>query len=246
MQLIKGDQLYSGKAKTLYQTNDPNLLIVEFRDDTSAFDGVKIEKLSNKGHVNCALNAHIMQSLEQAGIATHLVEHTSAVESVVKHLKMIPLECVVRNIAFGSLCRRLGVEERKPLSPPLFELFLKNDELHDPLVTREHARAFSWASTEQLDKMQSMSLQIHTHLTEIFAKVGLTLVDAKYEFGVDINGQLCLGDEISPDSCRIWDAQTQKSLDKDRFRKDMGEVISAYEEIAMRLGVKLQHRIATS
>jgi phosphoribosylaminoimidazole-succinocarboxamide synthase len=240
MLLEKGRQLYSGKEKTLYQTNDPSLLIIEFRDDTSAFDGVKIEKLTNKGCVNCALNTFLMQSLEQAGIATHLVKKMGAIDAVVKHLDMIPLECVVRNIAFGSLCRRLGVEERKPLSEPLFELFYKNDELHDPLVTREHACAFSWATTEQLDQMQSVSLHIHTHLTEMLAQVGLILVDAKYEFGVDVSGQLCLGDEISPDSCRIWDAETQKSLDKDRFRKDMGGVIGAYEEIAKRLGVTIQ------
>lgn len=235
----KGALLYRGKVKSMYETDDVNYLLAEFRDDTTAFDGEKHELLTHKGMVNNLISAHIMQVLAKAGIPTHFVKLLSPTESLVKRLRMIPLESVIRNIASGSLCRRFGIAANAPLSPPLYETFFKSDVLHDPLATREHALAFSWASEEELDLMREYTFKINQVLLELFAAAGMALVDSKYEFGVDASGTLCLGDEISPDSCRIWDTQTLRPLDKDRFRKDLGGVVEAYEEIAQRLGVKL-------
>ncbi len=235
---LKRDKLYQGKAKTLYQTDDPDLLIADFRDDTTAFDGEKKATLQDKGSVNNQISAFIMQYLERHGVATHFVAKLSTHETLVKKLKMIPLECVVRNVAAGSLCRRLGIQEKMELKPPLFEFFLKNDALHDPLVTEDHALAFAWATQNQMDSMRSYTLRINALLQTLFSEAGMILVDSKYEFGVGSDGEIYLGDEISPDSCRIWDAHTHEVLDKDRFRKDMGRVIESYKEIAHKLGVE--------
>jgi phosphoribosylaminoimidazole-succinocarboxamide synthase len=231
--------LYSGKVKSLYETDDPNLLLAEFRDDTTAFDGEKHEKLDRKGMVNNLISAFIMEVLADSGVPTHHVKTLSPNESLVKRLKMIPLESVIRNIAAGSLCKRLGIRPNTQLNPPLYELFLKNDELHDPMVTEDHALSFHWATQPQLDKMRELTCTINQILRELFANADMILVDFKVEFGVDSEGDVCLGDEISPDSCRIWDSKTQEPLDKDRFRKDMGGVVDAYEEIAQRLGIKI-------
>lgn len=231
-------QLYSGKAKTLYTTADKDFLIVDFRDDTSAFDGVKKAKLSRKGMVNNYFNAFIMQQLEKAGIPTHFVKLFSENESIVKHLDMIKVECVVRNIAAGSLCRRLGVQEGLEFDPPLFEFFLKNDELHDPMINDNHILTFGWAKQEEINKMKELTLKVNQVLKPLFRKVGMLLVDYKLEFG-RYKDEIVLGDEFTPDGCRIWDVETRKSLDKDRFRKDMGDVIEGYEEAAHRLGVKI-------
>lgn len=239
MQLEKKELLYSGKAKSLFTTSDSDLLIAEFRNDTSAFDGVKVEQLDRKGYVNNQISAFIMERLEEAGIPTHFECLLSPTETVVRKLTMIPLENVVRNIAAGSLCRRLGVSPNMELTPPLHELFLKNDELHDPMVNDNHALSFGWATQEQLDQMRSLSLQINEVLAALFQAAGMMFVDGKYEFGVDAKGVVRLGDEISPDSCRIWDASSKESLDKDRFRKDMGGVVEHYELIAKQLGVSL-------
>jgi phosphoribosylaminoimidazole-succinocarboxamide synthase len=236
----KQQVLYKGKAKTLYQTSEPGLLISEFRDDTTAFDGEKCEQLSLKGATNNLISAHISEVLHKAGVPTHFVSVLSDTESVVKQLKMIPLENVVRNIAAGSLCRRLGIAPNTELNPPLHELFLKNDELHDPMVNDNHALSFGWATEEQLRTMKTLSLKINEVLRDMFKKAGLILVDSKYEFGVGLDGKIYLGDEISPDSCRIWDETTRESLDKDRFRKDLGNVIESYRIIAERLGVSLK------
>ena len=236
MNLSKQKLLYSGKAKSLYTTEDASYLIADFRDDTTAFDGAKKEALENKGKINCAISGVLLRYLHENGIPTHQVKQISEHEVLVHKLQMLPLECVVRNVAAGSICRRLGIAEKKPLSPPLFEFFYKNDELHDPLVTREHALAFAWATTEEMDAMQKLSLRIHSLLTEFFAARGMLLVDAKYEFGINDAGQIVLADEVSPDSCRIWDAETGNPMDKDRFRHDMGGVMDAYAEIARRLG----------
>lgn len=236
--MIKKSVLYCGKAKTMYETDDPQFLIVDFRDDTSAFDGLKKAALEDKGYINNKISSFIMQHLADNGIPTHFVKALSAQEALVKRLKMIPLECVVRNVAAGSLCRRLGVKEGMALSPPLFEFFLKNDDLHDPLVTNHHALAFGWATSSQMEIMYDYTLKINALLQTLFSKAGMILVDSKYEFGVDSNGNVCLGDEISPDSCRIWDAETGDVLDKDRFRKDMGNVIEFYKVIAEKLGIK--------
>lgn len=231
--------LYSGKVKSMYETDNPHFLLADFRDDTTAFDGEKHEKLANKGLINNLISAHIMRILADEGIPTHFVELLSPNESIVKKLRMIPLESVIRNIAAGSLCRRLGIESGITLATPLYEIFLKNDALHDPMVTAEHALAFGWATEAELAKMREYTFDINRVLVDLFAAAGMTLVDSKYEFGVDYTGQICLGDEISPDSCRIWDTETKRPLDKDRFRKDLGGVVEAYEEIAQRLGVKI-------
>ena len=236
--VTKKKLLYSGKAKSLFETDRPDFLIAEFRDDTTAFDGEKHEKLADKGVVNNLINAHIMQALAKAGVPTHFEKQLSPNETVVKRLTMVPLECIVRNTAAGSLCRRLGVESGLSLNPPLYELFLKNDELHDPMINDNHALNFGWATREQLDQMQVHTLKINEVLCDLFSEVGLQLVDAKFEFGMS-DGVMYLGDEISPDSCRIWDAKTRETLDKDRFRQDMGGVVDAYQEIARRFGIEL-------
>ncbi len=239
MAVQKRELLYSGKAKSLFNTDQEDLLISEFRDDTTAFDGVKREKLANKGSVNNQINAHIMQVLQKAGVPTHFKEILSPNECVVRRLKMIPLESVIRNVAAGSLCRRLGVTSGIQLDPPLYELFLKNDELHDPLVNENHAISFGWATQAQMDRMQELTFKINEILTQLFVKAGLLLVDAKYEFGEGSDGEIYLGDEISPDSCRIWDKVTHEPLDKDRFRKDLGNVVASYQLIAEHLGIEL-------
>lgn len=233
---VKKNLLYTGKAKSMYETDDPNLLITDFRDDTTAFDGAKHEKLARKGMVNNQISAYLMTVLRDHGVPTHFEQLLSPHEVLVKRLQMIPLECVVRNMAAGSLTRRLGIELATPLQPPLYELFLKNDVLHDPMISEHHALSFGWATLEQLKQMQHWSLKINEILKELFDQHDLILVDAKYEFGC-FNHDIYLGDEISPDSCRIWDKKTKESLDKDRFRKDLGNVVESYEIIAKRLGV---------
>lgn len=232
------EALYSGKAKTLYRTDDPDILVMRFRDDTSAFDGEKVERLERKGRVNNKFNAHIMQVLQTAGIETHFVELLSDHDSLVRSMKMIPVECVVRNIAAGSLCRRLGVEEGIDLSPPVFEFFLKNDALHDPMINDSHIISFAWANAEEIAAMKVATLKCNEILTRLFKDAGLLLVDYKLEFG-RYQGRLVLGDEFSPDGCRLWDAETRKKLDKDRFRQGLGDVIEGYEEVAKRLGIAL-------
>lgn len=238
MQPTKSDLLYSGKAKSVFNTSNPDYMIMEFRNDTSAFDGKKVEQLDRKGMVNNYFNAHVMQLLNEAGIVTHFEEILSEQESLVKRLDMIPLECVIRNISAGSLSKRLGVEEGLELNPPTFELFLKNDELGDPMVNEYHAASFGWAKPEHISKMKELSFKVNEVLQTLFAKAGILLVDYKLEFGL-FKGEICLGDEFSPDGCRLWDAQTREKLDKDRFRKNMGNVVESYEQVAERIGVKL-------
>ncbi len=231
--------LYAGKAKSVFKTDDPDLYVMEFRNDTSAFDGAKKAQLERKGEVNNRINTFIMERLAEAGIPVHLVERLDATHALVRRLEMLPLECVVRNVAAGSLCRRLGVEEGRTLTPPTFELFLKNDELHDPFVNRSHALAFGWADESQLDEMERLTLKANDVLSRLFDEAGMKLVDYKLEFGIS-EGQMLLGDEFSPDGCRIWDKATGEKMDKDRFRQDLGDVIGFYEEVARRLGVPLE------
>jgi len=235
----KREQLYAGKAKSVFATDDPDRLVLLFRDDTSAFDGTKIERLARKGAVNNRFNAFIMEQLANVGIPTHYERLISNTESVVKRLAMLPLECVVRNIAAGSLCRRLGVEEGRDLQPPTFELFLKNDALHDPMVNDSLAVTFGWASAAQLSRMRELSYAVNEALKPLFAGGGLLLVDYKLEFG-RFRGEILVGDEFTPDGCRVWDAETRKKLDKDRFRQGLGEVVEGYEEVARRLGIPAQ------
>ena len=231
-------ELYSGKAKTVYTTDEENKLILHFRNDTSAFDGEKVEQLDRKGMVNNKFNAFIMQKLEAAGVPTHFEKLLSDEESLFKRLDMLPIECVVRNISAGSLCRRLGVEEGLDLDPPTFEFFLKNDALHDPMINDAHIITFKWATQDEIDQMKALTFKVNDILKALFADAGMLLVDYKLEFG-RYQGELMLGDEFSPDGCRLWDAATRKKLDKDRFRQGLGGVIEAYEEVAQRLGVDL-------
>ncbi|WP_371365732.1 phosphoribosylaminoimidazolesuccinocarboxamide synthase [Pseudomonas sp. QL9] len=234
----KREELYRGKAKSVYTTDDADRLVLLFRNDTSAFDGKRIEQLDRKGMVNNKFNAFIMQKLEEAGIPTQFDKLLSDNEVLVKKLAMIPVECVVRNYAAGSLVRRLGVEEGLQLTPPTFELFLKNDALGDPFINESHVQAFGWATLEQLAQMKAYSFKVNEVLNRLFDDAGLLLVDFKLEFGV-FHGQIVLGDEFSPDGCRLWDKETRKKMDKDRFRQGLGDVIEAYEEVAQRLGVPL-------
>ncbi len=234
----KRQQLYAGKAKSVFATDDADYVVLSFRDDTSAFDGEKVEQLSRKGEVNNKFNAFIMQTLSDAGIPTHFAKLLNNTESLVKRMQMIPVECVVRNVASGSLVRRLGVEDGMELNPPVFEFFLKNDALHDPMVNEYHIATFGWATDAQVQQMKQLTFKVNEVLKKLFADAGMILVDYKLEFGV-FHDEVILGDEFSPDGCRLWDAETRKKLDKDRFRQGLGGVIEAYEEVAKRIGVPL-------
>lgn len=231
--------LYSGKAKSLFLTENPKLLVMEFRDDTSAFDGERIEKLDRKGMVNNRFNAFVLEKLESAGVATHFEKLLSDTESLVKCLEMIPVECVIRNIATGSLCKRYGIDDGLELNPPTFEFFLKDDARHDPLINDYHIESFGWASPAEVEVMKKVTFQVNDALGELFRSEGMILVDFKVEFG-RFEGELLLGDEFTPDGCRLWDMETRKKLDKDRFRRGLGGVVEAYEEVAARLGVDLE------
>ena len=232
----KREEIYKGKAKSVYRTDDPDLFVMHYRNDTSAFDGTKVEKLADKGRVNNLFNAFIMEKLLAAGIKSHFVKVLNDTDSLVKKLQMIPVECVVRNLAAGSICRRYGIAEGAEINPPTFEFFLKNDALHDPMINDSHIISFGWATQAQIVAMKELTFQVNTVLKKLFADAGMLLVDYKLEFGM-YKGELLLGDEFSPDGCRIWDAQTRKKMDKDRFRQDLGNVIEAYKEVGQRLGV---------
>ena len=235
----RGELLYEGKAKSIYATDDPQQVIIHYRDDTSVGDGARIEQLENKGKINNQFNAFIMQHLQQHGVDTHFVKLLNPEESVVRHLNMSPVECVVRNYAAGSMCRRLGVEEGLKLNPVTFEFFLKNDALHDPMINDSLIETFGWASAEEVAVMKELTFKVNDILYKLFDKAGLILVDFKLEFG-RFDGTMMLGDEFSPDGCRIWDAKTLKKLDKDRYRQELGGVTEAYIEVAERLGIPLE------
>lgn len=234
----KRQELYRGKAKTVFETDDPSRFILHFRDDTSAFDGERIEQLDHKGRVNNLFNAFVMERLASAQIPTHFEKVLNDRESVVKRLDMIPVECVVRNVAAGSLTKRLGIAEGTELRSPIFELFLKNDALHDPMINESHIEAFGWAKADEIGQMRALTLRANDILKKLFDEVGIILVDYKLEFG-RFDGAIVLGDEFSPDGCRLWDKTTREKLDKDRFRRSLGGVVEAYQEVARRIGVKL-------
>ncbi|MFN3713258.1 MAG: phosphoribosylaminoimidazolesuccinocarboxamide synthase [Alcanivoracaceae bacterium] len=236
----KREELYAGKAKSVYATDNPDLLVMHFRNDTSAFDGKKREQLDRKGAVNNQFNAFIMDKLKAAGIPTHMEKQISADESLVKRLEMIPVECVVRNVAAGSLCRRLGVTEGQELNPPTYELFLKNDALGDPMINDSHAITFGWATETQLARMKELTFRANEVLRKLFLDGDMLLVDYKLEFGV-FKGEVLLADEFSPDGCRLWDRHTREKLDKDRFRQDLGNVVESYEEVGRRLGMTFSY-----
>jgi len=232
----KREELYAGKAKSVYKTDDPDLLIMHFRDDTSAFDGKKLEQLERKGKVNNIFNAFIMEKLKAAGIPTHFEKRLNDRESLVKRMTMMPVECVIRNISAGSLVRRLGVEEGLELNPPTYELFLKNDAQGDPMINESLCITFGWATEAQLTEMKALTYKVNSVLKQLFDDAGMLLVDYKLEFGV-FKDKVVLGDEFSPDGCRLWDKTTREKMDKDRFRQGLGGVIEAYEEVGRRLGI---------
>lgn len=234
----KQNLLYTGKAKSVYETDNLDYLILHFRNDASAFNGEKIAQLDRKGKVNNRFNTFIMQKLQEAGVETHFERQLSDDEVLVKRLKMIPVECVVRNYAAGGLVKRLGLTEGQPLVPPTYELFYKDDKLGDPMLSESTAIALGYASADELAQMHALTHKVNEVLSQIFDKADLMLVDFKLEFGL-FHGRVVLGDEFSPDGCRLWDKQTKKKLDKDRFRQGLGDVVEGYEEVARRIGVPL-------
>ena len=234
--LKKKELVNSGKAKSLYETSDRDMYILHYRNDTSAFDGKKMESLEGKGAINNKFNAFVMNHLEENGVPTHFEKQISDTESIVKKLEMTPIECVVRNITAGSICKRLGVEEGVELNPPTFEFFYKDDDLGDPMINDYHIESFGWASADQVEQMKVLTFKVNEILKKLFDDAGMILVDYKLEFG-DYKGQLLLGDEFTPDGCRVWDSETKEKLDKDRFRQDLGDVVESYHIIANKLGI---------
>ena len=235
----KVKEIAAGKAKSMFTTNNPDELVMEFRDDASAFDGKKRASLAGKGAVNNQFNAFIMNYLGNNGIEHHLINLIDNTHSVVRSLDMFPIECVIRNRATGSICKRLGTKDGLILKKPLFEFFLKDDDLGDPLINRNHIVSFGWAKDDQLDEMIKISHEVNDLLTKLFSNSGMILVDFKLEFGVS-NNKILLGDEFTPDGCRLWDDQTLEKLDKDRFRQDLGDVIESYHMVAHRLGMQIK------
>jgi len=230
----KGKQLYEGKAKKIYATNDPDVVWIEYKDDATAFNGLKKGTIDNKGSLNNRISAVFFELLESEGIPTHFVKLINDREMLVKHIEIIMVEVVMRNIAAGSLAKRLGLEEGTPLSRPVLEFYYKDDALGDPLINEYHALTINLATKEQLAKIAEMAFKINEILVDYMDKRDIILVDFKLEFGL-FKGEVILGDEISPDTCRFWDKHTKEKLDKDRFRRDLGNVEEAYEEIYKRL-----------
>ncbi|MEO1028286.1 MAG: phosphoribosylaminoimidazolesuccinocarboxamide synthase [Pseudomonadota bacterium] len=232
--------LYEGKAKILYEGPEPGTLIQYFKDDATAFNAEKKAVLDGKGVLNNRISEFIMLALADIGIPTHFIKRLNMREQLIRKVEIIPLEVIVRNTAAGTLSKRLGIEEGTRLPRPLIEFCYKNDELGDPLIAEEHINAFNWASQSEMDEIVSATMRINDFLSGLFAGVGIKLVDFKLEFGrleTDDETVVILADEISPDSCRLWDADTGKKLDKDRFRRDLGGVTDAYAEVAKRLGL---------
>lgn len=235
MAMQKGEMLYEGKAKKVYATDDPDLVIVDYKDDATAFDGKKRGTITGKGELNNHMTAIFFELLEREGIPTHFVERLSDREQLVRRVHIIPVEVVVRNIAAGSLSKRLGLPEGQELPRPIVELYYKSDELGDPLINDDHIAILELATPEQLQQIRDYALAVNRVLREHLAGRKVLLVDFKLEFGTDASGRILLADEISPDTCRFWDADTREKLDKDRFRRDLGGVEEAYQEMLRRL-----------
>ena len=233
--LEKTQQLYEGKAKKVFATNDPSLVIVSYKDDATAFNGAKKGTIVGKGVVNNRMSNFLMEKLEKAGVPTHFVKEISDRETVVKKVSIVPLEVIVRNIAAGSLSKRLGLPEGTPMKRTVIEYCYKCDALDDPMVNEYHILAMEYCTKEELDTIASMALKINEFLKNFFASIKVELVDFKLEFGKTQDGKIVLADEISPDTCRFWDAETHEKLDKDRFRRDMGGVEDAYKEMMKRV-----------
>ena len=232
--------LYEGKAKIVYASSEKNLVIQHFKDDATAFNNKKKSVIDGKGILNNRISEHILTYLSQVGIKNHLVKRLNMREQLIKRVEIIPIEFVVRNIATGSLTNRLGIEEGTVLDSTLIEYCLKDDKLGDPLISKEHIYTFKWATRREIEKIDRQLLRINDFLVGLFRGIGIKLVDFKVEFGRYKNNsknEILLADEISPDTCRLWDMNTEKKLDKDRFRKDLGNLIQAYQEVAKRLGI---------
>jgi phosphoribosylaminoimidazole-succinocarboxamide synthase len=228
--------LYEGKAKKIYRTEDENVVLVEYKDSATAFNGEKKAEISGKGRLNNTITSLLFSKLHEEGIETHFIKKVSETEQLVKRVSIIPLEVVTRNVAAGSLSKRLGIEEGQSLSKPLVEFYYKNDSLGDPLVTVDHILELKIATEEELTLLKEKALKINEILSTFFAELGIRLIDFKLEFGKDASGNIILADEISPDTCRLWDAKTNEKLDKDVFRRDLGNLTDAYENILARLG----------
>ena len=238
----KGKKLYEGKAKILYETKDKDLVIQHFKDDATAFNNLKKASVEGKGVLNNRISEHILTNLAQCGINTHFIKRLNMREQLIKKAEIFPIEFIVRNIATGSLTKRLGIPEGTVLEKPLLEYCLKNDELQDPVVSKDHIFNFDWASKDEIKEIDRMTLRINDILIGLFKGIGIKLVDFKIEYGKTWNkdkeeNEIVLADEISPDTCRLWDSKTEKKLDKDRFRKDLGNIIEGYQEVARRLGI---------
>ena len=233
--MVKGEQLYEGKAKKVFATDDPELLLVSYKDDATAFNGLKKGTIAGKGVINNKMSNALMQYLEKKGIPTHYVEEINDRDTVVKKVQIVPLEVIIRNIAAGSFSKHYGVEEGTILKVPTIEFSYKNDDLGDPLINDYHALALGLATQEEIDTIKKYAFKVNEELKAFWKSCGVTLVDFKLEFGRLSDGTIVLADEISPDTCRLWDSETGMKLDKDRFRRDMGGVEDAYQEIMRRL-----------
>ena len=230
----KGEKLYEGKAKILYNTSDPKKVVMYYKDDATAFDGIKKGTIVEKGIVNNAVTEVIYSMLEKNGVKTHYIERLSDREALVRKVTIMPIEVVVRNWAAGSICKKLGVKEGMELNPPILEFFYKDDELHDPPINEYHIKTFGWATDEDIKFVKKETFKINDLLIKFFDKIGIKLVDFKLEYGKQ-DGKIYLADEFSPDGSRLWDKETGKVLDKDRFRKDLGDVEETYREVYKRV-----------
>ena len=233
----KCEQLYEGKAKKVFLTEDPDVLIVSYKDDATAFNGLKKGTITGKGAINNRMTNLLFQKLEKEGIPTHFIQELNDRETAVRRVEIIPLEVIVRNVAAGSFSKRLGIEEGTELAEPTLEFSYKNDELGDPLINSYYAKALQLATEQEIEKIRTYSFQINEVLKREYKAAGLRLIDFKIEFG-RYHGDIILADEISPDTCRLWDKETHEKLDKDRFRRDMGNVEDAYQEVFKRIGIK--------
>ena len=231
----KKEQLYEGKAKKVFATDDPNLVIVDYKDDATAFNGLKKGSIAGKGVINNVMSNHRFQLLEKQGVPTHFVEQLSERETLVKKVSIVPLEVIIRNISAGSFAKRFGVEEGIVFDEPTIEFSYKNDDLGDPLMNAYHAVALKAATREEIETIKSMAFKVNEVMKQYFDSLNVILVDFKLEFGKTADGKIVLADEISPDTCRLWDKTTKEKLDKDRFRRDLGGVEEAYQEIMKRV-----------
>jgi phosphoribosylaminoimidazole-succinocarboxamide synthase len=243
----RGRRVYEGKAKILYEGLEPGTLIQHFKDDATAFNNQKHALIEGKGVLNNRISEFLFMNLEEIGIPTHFIRRLNMREQLVRAVEIIPLEVVVRNVAAGSICKRLGLEEGTPLPRSIMEFYYKSDALQDPLVTEEHITAFGWASPQELDEVMNLAARINDFLTGVFLGAGIRLVDFKVEFGRHYENdmmRIILADEISPDCCRLWDIKSREKLDKDRFRADLGGLIEAYQDVARRLGILVENEQA--